>query len=46
MPNYPLFRNDPYLKGLQGDPAYESFMRSLEQEYQSNLRLVRSESLP
>jgi hypothetical protein len=40
LPNYPLFRNDPNLKTLQGDPEYESFMTKLEAQYAEYRRLV------
>ena len=40
MPNYPLFRNDPNLKSLQGDPDYESLMRQLETQHAEFRRLV------
>ncbi|HSE49455.1 MAG TPA: protein kinase [Terriglobales bacterium] len=30
MPAYPLFRNDPNFKPLQGDPAYEKLMAELQ----------------
>jgi serine/threonine-protein kinase len=42
MPNYPLFRNDPNLKNLQGDPAYEALMSKLEAQHQEYRRLVHS----
>ncbi|MGI8547556.1 MAG: protein kinase domain-containing protein [Gemmatimonadaceae bacterium] len=41
MPNYPLFRNDPNLRGLRGIPAYEALMTRLEQQFDANRRLVR-----
>ena len=44
MPNYPLFRNDPNLRGLQGDPEYEAFMTDLEKQFQTNARLVGAAS--
>jgi tetratricopeptide (TPR) repeat protein len=40
MPNYPLFRNDPNLRELQGDPGYEGFMAGLKQQFEANGRLV------
>ena len=40
MPNYPLFRNDPNLRGLQGDPGYERFMATLERQFVAYGRLV------
>jgi len=43
MPNYPLFRNDPSLRGLQGDPAYERLMTGLERQYVAYGRLVHPE---
>jgi tetratricopeptide (TPR) repeat protein len=43
MPNYPLFRNDPNLRGLQGDPEYEAFMTELQKTFEANQRLVRRE---
>jgi TolB-like protein/tetratricopeptide (TPR) repeat protein len=41
MPNYPLFRNDPNLRGLQGDAGYEAFMSGLQLQFEANGRLVR-----
>jgi serine/threonine-protein kinase len=43
MPNYPLFRNDPNLRGLQGDAAYERLMTELERQYVTYGRLVDRE---
>ena len=40
LPNYPLFRNDPNLQSLQGDPDYEAFMAKLEAQYAEYRRLV------
>ena len=40
MPNYPLFRNDPNLKALQGNPEYERLMADLERQFEANARLV------
>ena len=40
MPNYPLFRNDPNLRGLQGDPEYERFMTGLERQFIAYTKLV------
>ncbi|HKP30150.1 MAG TPA: protein kinase [Gemmatimonadales bacterium] len=40
LPNYPLFRNDPNLASLQGDPDYESFMTRLQGQYEEFQRLV------
>ncbi|MGH7561837.1 MAG: TPR end-of-group domain-containing protein, partial [Gemmatimonadales bacterium] len=42
MPNYPLFRSDPNLRGLQGDPDYERFMTALERQFEANRRLVHA----
>jgi len=42
MPNYPLFRNDPNLRSLQGDAAYEALMSELQGQYEAWGRLVRS----
>jgi len=41
MPNYPLFRNDPNLRVLQGDPGYEALMARLERQHAEFTRLVR-----
>jgi tetratricopeptide (TPR) repeat protein len=41
MPNYPLFRNDPNLVGLQGDAGYEALMTRLKQQHEEFARLVR-----
>jgi len=43
MPNYPLFRNDPNLRGLQGDAGYERLMATLERQFVANARLVHPE---
>lgn len=40
MPNYPLFRNDPNLRGLQGHPGYERLMTELRRQFEANARLV------
>ena len=40
MPNYPLFRNDPNMRTLQGDAAYEALMAKLKQQFETNGRLV------
>jgi hypothetical protein len=40
MPNYPLFRNDPNLKVLQGDLEYERLLRSLQADWARRRRLV------
>jgi tetratricopeptide (TPR) repeat protein len=42
MPNYPLFRNDPNLRALQGDPAYEALMTRLKQQFEAYGRLVQA----
>ena len=34
MPNYPLFRNNPSLHKLEGNAAYDSFMRSLRTRWE------------
>jgi TolB-like protein len=44
MPNYPLFRNDPNLRSLQGDPDYERLMTLLEREFRTNGQLVSAAS--
>ena len=41
MPNYPLFRNDPNLQGLRGDPGYERLMEELRRQFEANAKLVR-----
>jgi TolB-like protein/tetratricopeptide (TPR) repeat protein len=43
MPNYPLFRNDPHLRSLQGDPGYESLMARLQKQHEAYRRLVQGE---
>jgi len=43
MPNYPLFRNDPNLKSLQGDQGYEALMKRLEEQHAEFKRLVGSQ---
>jgi tetratricopeptide (TPR) repeat protein len=43
MPNYPLFRNDPNLRSLQGDPEYEALMARLQQQHEVYGRLVRGD---
>jgi tetratricopeptide (TPR) repeat protein len=43
MPNYPLFRNDPNLRGLQGDPEYERLMATLERQFVAYGKLVHPE---
>ena len=40
MPNYPLFRNDPNLRSLQGDAGYEALMGTLRRQFEANARLV------
>ena len=40
MPNYPLFRNDPNLKSLQGDPEYERLLASLQADWTRRRQLV------
>jgi serine/threonine-protein kinase len=40
LPNYPLFRNDPSLKTLQGDSAYEALMAGLKGQFEEWGRLV------
>jgi tetratricopeptide (TPR) repeat protein len=42
MPNYPLFRNDPNLQVLQGDPDYEALMTRLKAQHEEYARLVRT----
>ena len=46
MPNYPLFRNDPNLRGLHGDPEYETLMTELRRQFDANARLVATEPTP
>ena len=41
MPNYPLFRNDPNLRGLQGDADYERLMTALQRQFVAYGKLVR-----
>jgi hypothetical protein len=43
MPNYPLFRNDPNLRTLQGDPEYEALMAELQEQFEAWGRMVRAE---
>jgi serine/threonine-protein kinase len=43
MPNYPLFRNDPNLRTLQGDPEYEALMAELQRQFEAWGRMVRAE---
>jgi tetratricopeptide (TPR) repeat protein len=43
MPNYPLFRNDPNLRTLQGDPAYEALITRLKQQFASYSQLVHAQ---
>jgi tetratricopeptide (TPR) repeat protein len=43
MPNYPLFRNDPNLRGLQGDAGYERLMTTLERQFVAYGKLVHPE---
>jgi len=43
LPNYPLFRNDPNLRGLQGDAGYERLMAALERQFAANGKLVHPE---
>jgi TolB-like protein len=40
MPNYPLFRNDPNLKTLQGDAEYERLLASLQAVWVRRRQLV------
>ncbi len=40
MPNYPLFRDDPSLKGLQGVAEYETLMAGLKRQHEANRALV------
>jgi len=40
LPNFPLFRNDPNLASLRGDPGYEALMARLEQQFTEYRRLV------
>ena len=34
MPCYPLYRDDPHLAALKGDPAFEAFMAKLEEQWE------------
>ena len=34
MPCYPLFRDDPYLQSLRGDPEFDRFMTELQQRFE------------
>ena len=43
LPNYPLFRNDPSLRGLQGDAGYERLMTTLERQFVAYGKLVHPE---
>ena len=43
MPNYPLFRNDPNLRGLQGDAGYERLMTALERQFVAYGKLLHPE---
>ncbi len=43
LPNYPLFRNDPNLRALQGDAEYERLMAALERQFVAYGKLVRVE---
>jgi len=43
MPNYPLFRNDPNLKALQGDPAYEALIGKLKEQFAAYTELVHGQ---
>ncbi len=45
MPNYPLFRNDPNMRSMQGDLAYEALMARLKQQFEAYGRLVRATSI-
>lgn len=45
MPNYPLFRNDPNLRSLQGNAAYEALMTGLKLQFEANGKLVRASEL-
>jgi serine/threonine protein kinase len=40
MPNYPLFRNDPNFKALQGDAEYERLLASLQADWIRRRQLV------
>jgi tetratricopeptide (TPR) repeat protein len=40
MPNYPLFRNDPNLRSLRGDVAYEVLLSGLKQQFEAFGQLV------
>ncbi|HSE68481.1 MAG TPA: protein kinase, partial [Gemmatimonadales bacterium] len=46
LPNYPLFRNDPNLASLQGDPGYETFMAGLERQFEGYGKLVHADGTP
>ncbi|HSE46352.1 MAG TPA: tetratricopeptide repeat protein, partial [Gemmatimonadales bacterium] len=46
MPNYPLFRNDPNLAGLQGESGYETFMSGLERQFEGYAKLVHADGTP
>jgi len=43
MPNYPLFRDDPNLQALRGDPGYEALMTKLRQQFEAYAQLVRAQ---
>lgn len=44
MANYPLFRDDPNMRPLHGDPAYETFMSGLKQQFDRYSQLVHAAS--
>jgi serine/threonine-protein kinase len=43
MPNYPLFRHDPNLRSLQGDPVYEALMSRLNDQFARYTELVHAQ---
>jgi eukaryotic-like serine/threonine-protein kinase len=42
LPNYPLFRNDPNLRTLQGVAGYEALMTRFKRQHEEFARLVAS----
>ncbi len=46
LPNYPLFRDDPHLQGLQEYEPYQQFMNKLRREWESYRREFGSSDLP
>jgi serine/threonine protein kinase/tetratricopeptide (TPR) repeat protein len=38
LPNYPAFRDDPFLKPLHSKPAFRTLLAKLKKEWESNVR--------